>query len=76
VSPEEVVMKAKRRLAPLFKRYMGSKAQWAPAQSKGVTVTVRIEDIRESYGRIDFLIAPLAGTGECWVQDSTLGLDA
>jgi hypothetical protein len=37
-------------------------------QREGFTVRVRILDVRVSYGRRDFLVEPVDGSGRAWVQ--------
>jgi hypothetical protein len=38
----------------------------------GVTMTVRAVDSRRAYGKRQLLVIPLAGTGQCWVDDISL----
>ena len=38
-------------------------------------VPVIIQSIRESFGRQDYLIAPVSGSGEKWVQKGSLTFD-
>lgn len=35
-------------------------------------VLVDIKDIRGAFGRVDYLIAPVGGSGEKWVQKGSL----
>ena len=34
----------------------------------GLTVAVKIKDVKNSYGRIRYLITPVTGSGEVWVE--------
>ena len=34
----------------------------------GLKILVRIKDIKKSYGRPRFLVSPIAGEGEVWVE--------
>ncbi len=52
---------------------IGLHATWTP--SNGVHVDVRIQDVRRAYGRTDYLITPIAGTGETWVTAHTVQLE-
>ena len=36
--------------------------------NQGLQVRVTIKDVRKIWARVDFLIAPLEGSGECWVS--------
>lgn len=42
--------------------------------AKGMKVEVRICEVRSAFGRIDALITPLAGSGQAWVDVTTLEL--
>jgi hypothetical protein len=35
---------------------------------EGLTIRVKILDVRSAYGRTEYLITPVNGTGEGWVQ--------
>ena len=37
-----------------------------------IAVEVRAHDAREVYGRLDILVAPVAGTGQAWVAESRI----
>lgn len=47
---------------------IGKGALYTPTDS-GLRFAVRIEDVRSSYGRIDYLVRPEIGTGEAWVGE-------
>lgn len=47
----------------------GRQAMWSVDTLK---VLVDIRDIREAFGRVDFLISPVGGSGEKWVQKGSL----
>lgn len=50
---------------------IGTQGVWAIG---GVNVTVNVLDVRQAYGRIDYQIEPVSGTGCVWVSDSSLKL--
>jgi hypothetical protein len=57
------------KLAPLVRALVGKVADWTPPQPvKGITIEVIIEDVRLNWGRTDYLVSPVAGTGLIWVQ--------
>lgn len=37
----------------------------------GLTVAVKVLDIKQSYGKIRYLITPIKGEGETWVEQLT-----
>jgi hypothetical protein len=37
-------------------------------QREGFTVRVRVLDVRVNYGRKDYLVEPIDGTGQAWVS--------
>ena len=43
-------------------------------QAKGMKVEVRIWEVRSAFGRIDALITPVAGSGQAWVDVTSLEL--
>ncbi len=49
--------------------YVGKKAV---VELGGLTVEVKIIDVKKSYGRDRFLISPVSGKGEVWVENVTL----
>ena len=38
----------------------------------GINVDIKIIDIRQVYGNTRYLITPLAGTGQIWVNEESL----
>lgn len=34
----------------------------------GLEVDVRIKDVKRSYGRLRYLVSPVAGCGEVWTE--------
>lgn len=38
----------------------------------GLSVNVKILDVREAYGRVDFLVEPVAGSGQVWKAESNV----
>lgn len=35
-------------------------------------IEVKIVDLREVYGRVDFLVTPVAGSGQVWKAESSV----
>ncbi len=54
---------------------IGQHAIWTPALGSTLAIDVRIQDVRRAYGRTDYLITPIAGTGETWVTAHTVQLE-
>ena len=52
-------------------KVIGSIASYKGA---GITFEVKIIDARVVYGRVDYLIAPIAGTGDVWCDSRSLVL--
>lgn len=42
----------------------------------GLTVGVTVIDVKQSYGRTRYLVSPLAGKGEIWVEQVTINANA
>ena len=38
----------------------------------GLTFEVKIIDAKQSYGRLRYLVTPISGTGERWVENVTI----
>ena len=53
-------------LAKLATRYVGRTA-WLRTDRDKLVFSVRVLDLRVSYGRYEFLVGPLDGFGEAWV---------
>ena len=53
----------------LIEKYVGKKATIFAA---GLKVEVTITDVKTSYGRDRYLVTPVAGAGEVWVESVTL----
>ena len=53
-----------------------SKAIGQPARINqgGLTVRVRISDVKQAYGNIRYLVTPLAGEGSVWVDSNRVVL--
>lgn len=52
-----------------IKKYVGRKGTIILS---GLTIEVRIEDVKQSYGKIRFLVKPVAGTGNTWMEKVTV----
>lgn len=37
-----------------------------------IVIPMRVKDVREAYGRVDFLVEPVMGSGDCWVSADRL----
>lgn len=46
--------------------------EWETGSGDTLKIRVRILDARQNYGRTDFLVEPVAGSGEAWVQEAKL----
>lgn len=53
-------------------KFHGRTARFEPVP--GIYFNVRIVDTKMSYGRLRFLIQPLAGAGEKWVEHTSICL--
>lgn len=49
---------------------IGSEAQYAPGT--GLTFPVTVTDARKAFGRTDYRITPLGGSGAVWVAGDRL----
>lgn len=38
----------------------------------GLTVLVKILDVKQSYGRTRYLVTPVTGSGEVWVEQVSI----
>ena len=50
----------------------GRTALYRPASLGGLAFPVKILDARKVWGRVDVLINPIGGSGEKWVEASSL----
>lgn len=62
------------------REHIGCKALWFPWQDKGgpqLHFPMRVKDVRERCGRIDYLVEPIgpdAGGGSRWIWESKLDI--
>lgn len=49
----------------LYEKYVGKEAV---IRLGGLSVLVKIEDIKVTYGRERFFVTPVSGTGKIWVE--------
>lgn len=49
--------------------YIGFVASW---RTGSLSFSVRILDCKRAYGRTRYLIQPIAGTGQQWIQDGLI----
>ena len=47
--------------------FVGKKALYK--MNLSLTIEVKVLDVRKIYGKEQYLIAPIAGSGERWVED-------
>jgi hypothetical protein len=47
---------------------IGKTGSWTVNAGAGVVVEVKVEDARVMFGRVDFLITPVAGSGTQWID--------
>ena len=48
---------------------IGSKATiWR----NGISIPVYIRDVRAAYGRIDYMVSPIGGSGSLWVSEANV----
>ena len=47
-------------------------SKWMLSDGKGLSFTVRIEDMREVWGKPQCLVSPVNGHGERWVDLTSL----
>ena len=47
-------------------------SKWMLSDGKGLRFTVRIEDMREVWGKAQCLVSPVDGHGERWVDMTSL----
>lgn len=55
--------------APPVTAWIGLAVPWRTGQ---LQVQVRIVDCKRSYGRVRYLITPIVGTGQQWIQDGLI----
>ena len=47
-------------------------SKWLLSDGKGLRFSVRIEDMRENWGKPQCLVSPVDGSGERWVDMTSL----
>lgn len=52
-----------------IEKYVGKKGT---IFAGGLSVQVKVKDVKTSYGRDRYLVTPVAGSGEVWVESVTL----
>lgn len=55
-------------------QHIGRAGDWILAD-RPLNIRVTVEDARESYGRLQYLIQPVAGRGQTWIDASRVRLD-
>ncbi len=53
----------------LIEKYVGKKGT---IFAGGLTVEVEVKDVKLAWGKERYLVAPIAGSGEVWVESITL----
>jgi len=61
------------RLSELLAQYPVGSKWFATMQDGDIQIPVVVRDLRQTFGRLDVLIAPVGGTGETWVEATKLG---
>ena len=49
-------------------------SKWMLSDGKGLQFSVRIEDMRENWGKAQCLVSPMDGSGERWVDMTSLSV--
>jgi len=55
-------------------RVLGKEGTLRGNRDNPLTVGVRVKDARIRFGRMDFLVSPLSGSGEVWVESDRVTL--
>jgi len=56
-------------------KVLGRAGRWEPTTPEGgLSVDVRIVDVRQAYGKLQYRIVPLSGTGEVWVSAANVSV--
>jgi hypothetical protein len=50
------------------------KSKWLLSDGKGLSFTVTVEDMRENWGKAQCLVSPMDGSGERWVDMTSLSV--
>jgi hypothetical protein len=53
-------------------KYINREGDW---QTGELRVRVKIVDVKKAYGRLDYRITPIAGSGEQWINGEAVKLD-
>lgn len=56
----------------LIEKYVGKEGTIALQRPKGISMNVRIVDVKEQYGKLQWLVTPLSGSGSGWVAEDPL----
>lgn len=55
--------------------HIGRTGFWSLPGRHAVRVLVTVEDARETYGRLQYRIVPIAGQGTTWIDAQAVQLD-
>ena len=55
----------------MLKEYAGCIGKTGIIYAHGMNVQVTIVDVKQSYGRIRYLVTPVAGSGQVWTETVT-----
>lgn len=61
-------------LVGVIKRYHGEVGELTTEKGK-LVVRCQVKDVRVAFGRFDFLVSPIGGSGEAWVDSSRVQFD-
>ena len=42
--------------------------RWLPIEGGRLQVVVKVQDVKMAYGRLRYLVAPVTGGGEAWID--------
>lgn len=48
---------------------------WSPRTRAGLTIRIRVTDARSNYGNVQYLVTPVAGGGQAWVESRRVELE-
>jgi hypothetical protein len=63
---------ASMTMTEMIQKYWLLKGQRSTIRMDGLTIQVKVIDLRRVWNRVDALITPIAGEGETWVDASRL----
>ena len=58
-----------------MKDFIGRIGRKAKIWKDGMGIPVYIRDVRAAYGRIDYMVSPIGGSGSLWVSEPNVEFD-